>query len=227
MKEIKLQELSTDFVYAEQGEPGNIQFKAKNNNAAYAWAFGDGNTANSEAVTTNLYNKSGQYMVQLLAENSIGCKDTVKKRVEISLPVSIVEETITPDTTINSIPAYTAPEIKLEKREKDFVKNIDVENDSISISLYDNGIIDGDSITLVYNNEIILAHQLLSSKPLTLYLKVDPNRSSNELLMYAENLGSIPPNTALMIIKDGNKRHEVNVSSNKTTNGVISFTIKR
>lgn len=226
-REIKITELKTDFTFSESGEPGNIQFKAKNNNAAYAWAFGDGNTANSEAVTTNLYNKSGQYTVQLLAENSIGCKDTVKKRVEISLPVSIVEEPIIPNTTINSIPAYTAPEIKLEKREKDFVKNIDVENDSISISLYDNGIIDGDSITLVYNNEIILAHQLLSSKPLTLYLKVDPNRSSNELLMYADNLGSIPPNTALMIIKDGNKRHEVNVSSNKTTNGVISFTIKR
>jgi len=44
--------------------------------------------------------------------------------------------------------------------------------------------------------------------------------------MYAENLGSIPPNTALMVIYDGNKRYELNVSSSKTSNGVVSFKLR-
>jgi hypothetical protein len=104
---------------------------------------------------------------------------------------------------------------------------IPVVNDSVSISLFDNGIVDGDSITLIFNNEVILTHQLLSSKPLKLSLYIDPKKTGNELVMYAENLGSIPPNTALMIIEDGNNRYHVNVSSNKSSNGAVSFTIKR
>ncbi|MEI9959262.1 MAG: hypothetical protein WDM90_23780 [Ferruginibacter sp.] len=41
--------------------------------------------------------------------------------------------------------------------------------------------------------------------------------------MYAENLGTIPPNTALMIIYDGKKRYEINISSTKNSNGVVAF----
>ncbi|MBK9464468.1 MAG: hypothetical protein IPN56_06655 [Chitinophagaceae bacterium] len=62
---------------------------------------------------------------------------------------------------------------------------------------------------------------MLSSKPLTLSLKIDPVKD-NELIMCAENLGSISPNTALMIINDGNNRYQVNISSNKSSNGAVS-----
>ena len=48
----------------------------------------------------------------------------------------------------------------------------------------------------------------------------------NELQMYAENLGSIPPNTALMVIYDGNKRYEVNIKSTEKTNGSVSFKLR-
>jgi len=223
LREIQITELKTDFTFTEQGEPGTIQFKAKNNNAAYSWNFGDGNKAKNESFTSHSYSESGQYVVQMMAQNNSGCKDTVEKRIVISLPVFIIEAP--PPNPIKTI--NTTPEVKLEKRDKDVVRTISVENDSISVSLYDNGIIDGDSITLIYNNEIMVAHQLLSSKPLTLSLKIDRQKSSNELVMYAENLGSIPPNTALMIINDGNNRYQVNVTSSKSSNGIISFTIKK
>jgi hypothetical protein len=42
--------------------------------------------------------------------------------------------------------------------------------------------------------------------------------------MYAENLGSIPPNTALMIVRDGNKRYEVRMESSLTKSGTVTFT---
>ena len=58
-------------------------------------------------------------------------------------------------------------------------------------------------------------------------LPVEKTGKSNELIMYAENLGSIPPNTALMIVYDGEKRHEINISSSKTSNGMVSFIFKR
>jgi hypothetical protein len=41
--------------------------------------------------------------------------------------------------------------------------------------------------------------------------------------MYAENLGEIPPNTALMVVTDGDKRYEVRISSDYKKSGTIHF----
>ena len=123
-------------------------------------------------------------------------------------------------------PIAVIKEMPLEKRNNQLVKQIVVEHDSIGVTLYDNGDIDGDSVTLIYNNKIITTHQRLSDKPVSFMLKVEPGISRNELVMYAENLGSIPPNTALMIITDGKNRYEVNISSTKNSNGVVAFTLK-
>ena len=119
-----------------------------------------------------------------------------------------------------------AKEVILEKRNNELVKEITVDHDSISVTLYDNGIIDGDSITLIYNDKILTTHQLLTEKPLTFFIKIAPGNSRNELVMYAENLGSIPPNTALMIIYDGTKRYELNINSTKNSNGSVSFKLR-
>jgi hypothetical protein len=113
----------------------------------------------------------------------------------------------------------------LEKRNNEIIRQIIVDHDSLSVTLYDNGEIDGDSVTLIYNNQIVTTHQLLSAKPVTFRIKVE-KAGTNELVMYAENLGSIPPNTALMIIYDGDKRYELNVSSTKNSNGVVTFKLK-
>jgi len=114
----------------------------------------------------------------------------------------------------------------LEKRNNELIKEFTVDHDSISVTLYDNGIVDGDSITLIYNDSILTTHKMLTEKPLTFWIKIAPGNQRNELQMYAENLGSIPPNTALMIIYDGNKRYEVNIKSTEKTNGSVSFKLK-
>jgi hypothetical protein len=113
----------------------------------------------------------------------------------------------------------------VEKRTSVLVKEIMVESDSVEVTVYDNGIVDGDSITLIYNKEIIGFHQMLTEKPLTYWLKID-RKKDNTLEMYAENLGSIPPNTAVMVIYDGKKRYELNVSSSTSGNGTVVFKFK-
>ena len=101
----------------------------------------------------------------------------------------------------------TEPEVKLEPRKNELMRQITVDHDSVSVTLYDNGEIDGDSVTLIYNDKILTTHKMLTDKPLTFIIKIAPGNSRNELIMYAENLGSIPPNTALMVIYDGDKRY--------------------
>jgi hypothetical protein len=128
-----------------------------------------------------------------------------------------------PDTLVAKVDAKP---IILEKRENKILNQVEVENDSITVTLYDNGIVDGDSVTLIYQNQILTTHQLLTENGITFSIKVGKDAENNQLIMYAENLGSIPPNTALMVIYDGKKRHELNISSSKTSNGVISFKLR-
>jgi hypothetical protein len=222
-KEVIISKSNADFSFSESGEPGNIQFKAKNKSKSYEWNFGIDNSTKTESAPTFLYNKSGSYTVRLIAENNTGCKDTIRKQINVTLPIPITKVPAKNEAIITVPPKI--PAIKLEKRGNDLMRNIIVNNDSISIFLYDNGMIDGDSVTLIYNDEIIVVHQLLTDKPLSFRLKIDPSRSKNELIFYAENLGSIPPNTALLVIVDGNERHRIHVTSNKSRNAVISFTL--
>lgn len=115
------------------------------------------------------------------------------------------------------------PEAKYEKRNTDLLKTIEIDNASFTVDLYDNGDIDGDSISLFFNGKLLLSNKRLGDKALRLKLDVDMDRDINELIMYAENLGTIPPNTALMVINDGDNRYEVRISSDLQKSGVIRF----
>ena len=115
------------------------------------------------------------------------------------------------------------PEAKYEKRSTDLLKTIEIDNASFTVDLYDNGDIDGDSISLFFNGKLLLSNKRLGDKALRLKLDVDMDRDINELIMYAENLGTIPPNTALMVINDGDNRYEVRISSDLQKSGVIRF----
>lgn len=93
------------------------------------------------------------------------------------------------------------------------------------MDLYDNGDIDNDSVSLYFNGREVAARQKLTDKPVSLRLKATPS-GNNELVMYAENSGSISPNTALMkVIADG-KTYEIRISSDEKKNGVVAFKIK-
>ena len=107
------------------------------------------------------------------------------------------------------------------KRKPTLNRILDVESDSVRLSFYDNGEIDGDSISVFVNNQVVLSHQELEAKALVLYLKLDSTRDLNEISMYAENLGKYPPNTALMVVTDGKNRYEVFMSSSLTENATV------
>ena len=118
------------------------------------------------------------------------------------------------------------PDKNFEKRSTDILKTIEIDHASFKVDLYDNGEVDGDSISLFYNGKLLLSHKRLSEKPITLTLDASTGDDINELTMYAENLGEIPPNTALMVVTDGNKRYEVRISSDLKKSGTIRFIYK-
>lgn len=114
-----------------------------------------------------------------------------------------------------------------ERRKAVLNQEYEIESDSIRLSFYDNGEIDGDSISVFVNGQLVLSHQGLEAKAFNLYLHLDSTRDVNEISMFAENLGRIPPNTALMVVTDGKNRYEVFMSSSLTENATIRLRRRR
>ena len=147
-------------------------------------------------------------------KNQTPQKDTVRKEVTTATP-PVKKET-----------PVVASNLKFEQRINTVLKTIPIKNETFTVDFYDNGEIDGDSISVFYNGKLVLSHKRLTNKPITLTLTVDPDKQVNELVMYAENLGEIPPNTALMIVRDGDNRYEARITSDTEKNGTIRFSYK-
>lgn len=208
-------------------EKKRVTFTAgKKQHIKYRWDFGDGGRSSKEHKTAHTYENPGTYTVTLITENKFGCTDTATGQVTIAArPILPIDNT--PEVVPENKQQTTSTAVLPEQRQNTLIKTIEVTSDSLSVSFYDNAEVDGDSVTIVYNNEIIVQHLFLTSQPKTFKLAVNKTALSNELVMYAENLGSIPPNTALMIVYDGNTRHELNISSTKNSNGMVSFIFKQ
>lgn len=110
----------------------------------------------------------------------------------------------------------------IEKIEK-VIEISDNEKDSIKISVYDNGIVDNDSISVFFNDSVIIYNKQISEKPIEVYLTLWHGKQFQKLKMVANNLGTIPPNTALLIITTRLKRYEINLNSDFRNSGVVEF----
>ena len=119
------------------------------------------------------------------------------------------------------------PELKLPpsltKRKAELVKEIKVDTGIIKIDFYDNGQIDGDTISVYVNNMPAVSNRFLSGKPISINVKIDLKRTEQEVIMVGENLGTIPPNTALMIINAGDKRYQLYLTSDEQKNAMVRF----
>ncbi|HEU4472225.1 MAG TPA: hypothetical protein VFR58_14130 [Flavisolibacter sp.] len=133
-----------------------------------------------------------------------------------------------PALVIETVPVPATPpsrpltiEEQFITRKKVFVTEIPAEGDSVELRFYDNVQVDGDSISLFLNKKMIFTHIRLTEKAYVVKLAVKELEQSNELIMVAENLGSVPPNTSYMVAISGGKRYEVNLESTEGTSAMI------
>jgi hypothetical protein len=118
--------------------------------------------------------------------------------------------------------ALIQPNIHLQARAIDLKTTIEVDSSKIKLEFYDDAEIDNDTITVFINNKLLLYRQCLTLKPLTIYFNAFPG-TEYELLMYADNLGTIPPNTALMVVTAGSKKLDVYLSSSEQKSAAVKF----
>jgi len=140
-----------------------------------------------------------------------------KDTSDLSIQQPITKPPVRGDTIPKQVPVPPA----LTKRENDLVKKITTDSPDIKIDLYDNGEIDGDTITVYHNNKVVAYKKLLDKEPITINVTATAKNNLHEFVMYADNLGKIPPNTALMVITTGGERYELSISSSLQKNAKV------
>ncbi|MDB5252172.1 MAG: hypothetical protein JWP27_1341 [Flaviaesturariibacter sp.] len=126
------------------------------------------------------------------------------------------------NTTVDCQPGQLVLSRVLESAFKE-IPEVEVDTGMIRLDFYDNAEIDGDSITVRANGKTILSNQLLSLRPITTYITIDLNSTFQEVEMVAENLGRIPPNTALLMVTAGQEHYRLYLTSTETKSAKVRF----
>lgn len=111
----------------------------------------------------------------------------------------------------------------LRSRSNELVKTITVNTNEVVLNIYDDGAIDNDTISVYLDKKQVISHAMLTDRAIVLTLHMDETNDYHELVMVAENEGTIPPNTSLMIVKAGDQRYEVRITSTEQKNAVVVF----
>jgi hypothetical protein len=157
-------------------------------------------------------------------------KTTPSEKSAVKKPVAPPEAN--KSSTVKVVPIDSSKKIEKKSiitpkvmltRENELVKTIATNANEITINLYDNGSIDNDTVSVYLDKKLVVTRQRLTGKPISIKFALDENNMYHELVMVAENLGEIPPNTSLMVVKAGTKQYDVRITSNEQKNAVVIF----
>ncbi|MBK5271747.1 MAG: hypothetical protein JJE22_12120 [Bacteroidia bacterium] len=154
----------------------------------------------------------------------------------ISTPNSDVEKkeiknevaTITTNIKKEDIAEANTAATLIKERKSEFSQIVNFKSDSLELALYDNGEIDGDTVSVLLNGEIIIAKQCLKASAFKKTIYITPgNDEEFTMVMYAENLGKYPPNTGLLVIHDRDDVYNVHFSADFQKNAGVIFRRKK
>ena len=162
----------------------------------------------------------------------------VKKDTQVIVktePIKIIRDTMAIVKPLKELRIDTASlsnaklevQTKLKSRENIVTDKVSMDTGEVVVEFYDNGEIDGDIITVIHNKAIALSYAGLTDKPLRFSFHIDAQNPYHEIVMYAENQGRIPPNTALMIVTYGNQRKQVFLSADDKKSAVVLLELKK
>jgi hypothetical protein len=115
----------------------------------------------------------------------------------------------------------------IDGRKSTFTQEVNYKSDSLVLSLYDNGEIDGDTVSVYLNGEILMAKQGLRASAIKKTIYISPDSEDFSLVLFADNLGKYPPNTGLLVVRDGDDVYNLRFSSDFQKNAGIVFRRKK
>jgi hypothetical protein len=179
-------------------------------------------------VITEVISKNKDITVNTPIPKTIGKSDSKI----VATPSTYVDDEISKAEILVALDSLAKLRIEQERIVEYLTKRINkkpidimVSSDSVTIEIYDNAVHDKDSVSIIFNNRIIVDKQELKvNKPIKFKLKVNKDKKFNEMILVAENLGAEPPNTAVMFVTEKNgRRQQIMLSTDMLHNEVVYF----
>jgi protein tyrosine phosphatase (PTP) superfamily phosphohydrolase (DUF442 family) len=137
-------------------------------------------------------------------------------------------------TTASVIPQEKKPAVDImakaaliSGRKTAFSQIVSFTSDSLVLSLYDNGEIDGDIVSIYLNGDVVMSKQELKASAIKKTIYITQGNEDFSLVLFAENLGKYPPNTGLLVVHDGEDVYNLRFSSDFEKNAGIIFRRKK
>lgn len=182
--------------------------------------------AKSDKKSTKTGNKEEK------AKDSKPKKEDAKDLAKVQTPLK--PEAPAKDAVVNNkveetkvIPVVKSTEEKIKERVNAAPQVVNFKSDSLVLALYDNGEVDGDTVSVSLNGVILLEKQGLRTVAIKKTVQVPADAEEMTLVLYAENLGKYPPNTGLLVVRDGDDVYQVRFSADLTQNATIIFRRKK
>ena len=144
------------------------------------------------------------------------------KKLKQELNKSLVELEKISTTSKDESEILNLPVTLMDRQVAERQEPVTVSERLVRIKIYDHEKIDRDVVSLYFNGEWILERFTISDRPHELILKLDPAKS-NYLILQAENLGVIPPNTLAIRVIDGGQTKEIILHSDVYESEMIRF----
>ncbi len=200
-----------------------LKSPAPTSNSVLAAVKKDGVTVTTAAPFNNT-NVLANTPVTKAAEPIVINISTTTKDLETSKPTKEVKtESITGNNNPGNNNDETLPWVLLG-RENKLIKRLTTSSKKISLDLYDNGTIDNDTIIIYDNNKVIANLKRLSYK--AIHVDLEFTTGQHDIIIVAHNMGSIPPNTALVVLNDANSRQEFFITTTNKVNAKFEFVYK-
>ncbi len=172
----------------------------------------------SQVATNN--NPSPQKNIQAVEKKE---PTTVKIESKKEAPIYVA-----PIPKVNTTPAEReGAAMAVNERRTEVSQVVNFRSDSLQIALYDNGQIDGDTVSVLMNGEVILSRQGLKATAIKHTIYLAPGVEEFNIVLYAENLGTLPPNTGLVVVRDGTDVYNLRFSADYQKNTGIVFRRKK
>ncbi len=154
-------------------------------------------TFNNAEEIQNLFGYHEQY------DTVISMKKKVKEPVEANgNEAKVKDDAGSEQALVAQQPAGT------DKITKGIEKTYDWKSDSVIIDVWDGGNVDGDRISISFNDQPYLTNYYLVKEKRQLRIALDP-LSVNTITIMANTEGSDPPNTASLLLTDGTRKYSV------------------
>lgn len=194
----------------------------------YKWVSANTLSSSTESVVTANPKATTVYTV---TSHQKGCEVlTATVALTVTKPIETdTAEVITKTDTVKTKQIIDTPIVAQHKapfkkrrfkgRKLEVQETLNVYNHNLKILVWDKNKVDGDEVAIYLNGELIEEKIKVTKTKKEITLFLEPGR--NVIIMHALNLGSVPPNTAILSVNDGLKAKLVTVVSDMKKSGVI------